>query len=152
MTTTLRPLHSAQDVAVDPDAGAVRDEPWTAARAAAARDREAATRGTVPRMADQPFFVPLLLLSLAIVSWFAFQSYQLFRERSQLIAVYGAQQVQVDGAAKTRAAVDALAASTQRLANDGDVNARVVVDELRKRGVTINPNPVPTPAATPAAR
>lgn len=96
--------------------------------------------------APHPFFLPLLLLSLAIVSWFAFQSYQLLREREQLASVTVAQQTQVDAAAKVRAAVDALAASTQRLANEGNPNARVVIEELRKRGITVNPNPVPTPA------
>ncbi len=34
--------------------------------------------------------------------------------------------------------LDAIAAQTQRLAEQGNPNAMALVDELRKRGVTIN--------------
>ncbi len=91
-------------------------------------------------------FLPLLLLAIALVSWLCFQTVQLVRERTQFTDARIAQQAQVDAATRVRANLDALAASTQRLANAGNANARLVIDELRKRGVNVNPNPVTTPA------
>lgn len=89
---------------------------------------------------EYAYFTPLLLLAVAITSWFAFQTYQLTGERTQLAGIKANQETQVAAAAKVRVALDALAASTQRLANGGNANAQVIVDELRKRGVTINPD------------
>lgn len=92
-----------------------------------------------PRSHASPF-VPVLLIALTLVTWFAFQALQLSREREQLAVVHAAQSTQVESAAKLRAALDAMAASTSRLADGGNVNARLLVEELRKRGVTINTN------------
>lgn len=103
-----------------------------------------------PLAATHALFTPLLLLALAVVGWFGFQCYELARERAQLAAVYAAQQPQVEAAARVRANLDALAASTQRLANAGDSNALTVVEALRRRGVNINPNPVAPSSPVPA--
>jgi hypothetical protein len=86
-------------------------------------------------------FLPALLLSLAFVLWLAFQAVQLVREQQQLSLATVSLQSQVQVATKLRAALDALATSTAKLAADGNANARVIVDELRKRGVMIHPNP-----------
>lgn len=48
------------------------------------------------------------------------------------------QDITIDGKVKVRATLDALALETRKLADAGNANARVVVDELRKRGITIN--------------
>ena len=53
--------------------------------------------------------------------------------------------------------LDTLAADTQRLADSGNPNARALVDELKKRGVTISTTPANAAPATaaptaPAAR
>ena len=85
-------------------------------------------------------FVPLLLLALAVVGWLAFQSTQLLREREQLAAVEAGLQPQEQNATKLRASLDAVATATAKLAAASNANARVIVDELRRRGVTINPN------------
>ena len=85
-------------------------------------------------------FVPLLLLALAVVGWLAFQSTQLLRERDQLSAIESSLQPQEQNAAKLRASLDAVATATAKLAAAGNANARVIVDELRRRGVTINPS------------
>ncbi|MEP6765691.1 MAG: hypothetical protein ABJB66_15355 [Gemmatimonadaceae bacterium] len=89
---------------------------------------------------EYSYFLPLLLLTIAITGWFAFQTYQLAGERTQLAGIKANQETQVAAAAKVRVALDALAASTQRLANAGNANAQIIVDELKKRGVTINPD------------
>lgn len=84
-------------------------------------------------------FYPLLLLGLAVLGWFAFQSWQLISERQQLQQFVAGQQPQVDNAGRLRASLDRLALSTRQLAQEGNPNARLLVEELQRRGVTINP-------------
>ncbi|MDP1691250.1 MAG: hypothetical protein Q8L49_04730 [Burkholderiaceae bacterium] len=91
-------------------------------------------------------FVPLLLPSRALTVWLGFQTLQLLRERGQFAAVRTAQEAQVEAATKLRASLDALASETQRFSDAGNPSARLLIDELRKRGITVN-----TPAAPAAA-
>ena len=84
-------------------------------------------------------FVPLLLLAAASLAWMGFQSWLLLTDLQALQAAHASQQQTVDNAAKLRASLDTLAADTQRLAEAGNGNARLLVEELKKRGVTINP-------------
>jgi hypothetical protein len=100
-------------------------------------------RSTAAAKADYSIFLPLVMLASALVLWFAFQSVQLATERRELAAIKANQATQVDASAKIRSALDSLAASTQRLANGGNVNALRIVQELKNRGVTINPNAKP---------
>ncbi len=85
-------------------------------------------------------FTPLMLTSLALVAWLGFQAAQQFSERAQLAALDETSAVQEQAANKVRHSLEAVAAATARLSAAGNDNARVVVEELRKRGVTINPN------------
>ena len=96
-------------------------------------------------------FVPLLLAGLALLGWLGFQAQQLMVERQALQTAYASQQQTVDNSAKLRASLDILAADTQRLADSGNLNARALVDELKKRGVTINSANTPSAPASPAA-
>jgi hypothetical protein len=83
-------------------------------------------------------FVPMLLLALGMTGWLGFQSAQLLLERQQLATAQAALDPQVQGAAKVRAALDAVATATAKLAAEGNPNARAIVDQLRQRGITIN--------------
>jgi hypothetical protein len=91
----------------------------------------------------------VLLLALALLGFFGFQTSQLWRERGQLAQALAALQPQVEAASRSRAAIDRLAVSTNRMAEQGNPNARAIVEELRRRGVTIDPN---APAAVPPGR
>jgi hypothetical protein len=91
-------------------------------------------------------FVPLLLLALTLTGWLAFQTVQLQREKSSLDTAYASQDKNVQESKKLRDALDTLARDTALLADKGNPSARLLVDELRKRGVTINPTASP-PAA-----
>ena len=102
----------------------------------ATRTRTVAAQALPP--APRSAFMPLLLAGLALLGWLAFQAQQQYAERQILQAAYASQQQTVDSAGKLRASLDALAADTQRLADSGNPNARALVDELKKRGVTIN--------------
>lgn len=88
-------------------------------------------------------FIPLLLASIALTGWFSFQTIQLAGERQQLVALHTAQDPQVETANKLRTSLDAMASATAKLADGGNVNAKLLVDELRKRGITINPDAPP---------
>ena len=93
-------------------------------------------------------FVPMLLATLALLGWLGFQTWQLMNDRQALQAGYASQQQTVENSGKLRASLDALAADTQRMADGGNPNAKLLVEELRKRGITINTSP-PAPAAAP---
>lgn len=119
---------STNTAATNPNAAAV------AAAAAARRQLRPATAAAAGRSP----FLPMLLAGLALLGWLGFQTYGLFTERESLAAAHTAQQQTVDNAGKLRTSLDALAADTQRIADAGNPSARLLVDELRKRGITIN--------------
>ena len=88
-------------------------------------------------------FIPLLMFAVTITAWFAFQSVQLWREREALATAHAGQEKTLEEARKLRAQLDQLARGTATLAEQGNANAKLIVDELRRRGVTINPNAPP---------
>ncbi len=122
----------AQHAAPGPDA-------MSAAAAAAANtsSRRQQRPAAAPAAPHSPF-VPILLGSLALLGWLGFQTYGLVTERTGLATARTAQQQTVDNAGKLRTSLDALAADTQRIADAGNPSARLLIDELRKRGITIN--------------
>ena len=91
-------------------------------------------------------FIPLLILFLATAAWSGFQFRQLQLEKATLTTLRTNQEELVQQAEKVRSTLDRLALETQKLADAGNPSARIVVDELRRRGVTINP-PAPQDAA-----
>lgn len=105
-------------------------------------------RPPVPVRGKSPF-APVLLIALAMTAWFGFQAYQLVRERQQLAQLRRVQDGPVEAAAKVRASLDSVATATALLADRGNANARGIVEELRRRGITINQ---PGPAASAPAR
>lgn len=88
-------------------------------------------------------FVPLLILAVAFTIWSGFQTVMLAREAVSLAATRENQEARIRNAQKLRDALDAVARDTAKLAGKGNPNARLIVDELRKRGVTINPDAPP---------
>lgn len=96
-------------------------------------------------------FVPVLLMALAIVTWFGAQLFDAYQQRLSLLASHQSQQHTVDNASKLRQLLDALAADTQRMADGGNTNAALLVTELRKRGITISVPGAGTAPAAPAA-
>lgn len=83
-------------------------------------------------------FVPILLVALSFSSWAGFQTLQLVREQQQLEAAKVNLGPQELAATKLRSALDQVATATAKLAEAGNGNARLVVEQLRSRGVTIN--------------
>jgi len=95
-----------------------------------------------------PLLIPVFVLASAVLLWVLFQSYSLFNERQALLAAAAQLAPQAETATKVRASIDSIAAGVKRLADGGNANARVIVDELARRGVTINPNSAPASGAT----
>lgn len=96
-------------------------------------------------------FPPLLLIVVSVVGWAAFQTFQLVAERGALANVHANQTRPFEDATKLRNALDGLARETQLLADKGNPSAKLIVNELARRGVTINTAP-PGAAADKAAK
>jgi hypothetical protein len=88
-------------------------------------------------------FLPLLLILITLVLWFGFQTAQLVKERGNLKTLQANQEKMLNNAQKMRAQLDAIAAGTARLAQQGNANAAQVVNALKAKGISINPNATP---------
>ena len=88
-------------------------------------------------------FLPLLLVLITLVMWFSFQTYQLVKEQGNLKTQQANQEKVLITAQKMRTQLDAIAAGTSRLAQQGNANAAQVVVALKAKGITINPNATP---------
>ena len=133
-------------------ASAPQTQPLAPQDARARTQGPSRTRSEAAPATYRSTFLPLLLAGLALLGWLGFQAQQQLAERQLLQTAYASQQQTVDSASKLRAALDVLSADTQRLADSGNPNARALVEELKKRGVTINSAGTPPAGAAPAAR
>ncbi len=106
----------------------------------------ASERFTVTRPLVKTPFPALLVLAVAVLLWMAYQAYALMGERENLMTAAAQISPQMEAATKVRASIDNIATGVKRLSESGNANARVIVDELARRGVTINPNPSQLPA------
>lgn len=122
---------------------------------------QAASPADVPRLAqadrqgggsDAGYspFVPLLLVTFVAVVWAAFQCYQLVNEKDALATVFGNQIRQHENATKLRTSLDTIARETKLLAEQGNGGAKLIVDELARRGVSISTTPPPSAAGKDA--
>lgn len=139
----------APESAKAPTPSSSPDTHFAALPDAAARPEPAAATAT-SKPSPRSAFVPLLLGLLAVTAWMAHHAWLLNQDRQQLQAAQATLQPTVEKSAGLRQSLDRLAADTQRLADAGNGNARVLVDELRKRGITINAGTAGTAGTTPA--
>ena len=104
------------------------------------------------RMQRWSVFVPLLILAVTYLAWTVFQTMTLLKERETLATLRANQEQQIQNSKKLRESLDKLAKDTRVLADRGNPGAKTIVDELRKRGITINLDaPTAAPGATPDA-
>jgi hypothetical protein len=89
-------------------------------------------------------FLPLLLLVVGAVAWPAFQFYQMVNEKQALATVFENQTRQFEDSGKLRGSLEGLARETAQLAAKGNPSARLLVDQLARRGVNINPGAQPS--------
>jgi hypothetical protein len=103
-------------------------------------------------------FVPVFLLALTYLAWTVFQTTQLVVERNALQTLRSNQEKQVEESKKVRERFESLSRETQLLANRGNRGAQLIMEELRRRGITITtdvpsqppPSAAPAPAPAPA--
>ena len=108
----------------------------------------AVTQGadSTQRNSERPDLLgPLALVVVTLVIWLAFQTSQIMSERAALQTASASQETTIQEAQKIRAQLDSIARRTAELAARGNQGAQAIVDDLRKRGVTINPTPPATP-------
>ena len=86
---------------------------------------------------------PVVLLTIALLLWTAFQTFQFGQERAALQRIRAAQEPTIQQAVNVRAQLDSIAKRTLELAQQGNSGAAAIVEELAKRGVTIKPDAAP---------
>ncbi|HEX6175817.1 MAG TPA: hypothetical protein VF089_17530 [Candidatus Binatia bacterium] len=79
--------------------------------------------------------LPLTILLIALVLWFGFQTVQLASERANLGEARGHQEAAMQEAQKLRTQFESLITKTSELANKGHAGAKLVMEELQKRGM-----------------
>ena len=88
--------------------------------------------------------IALTITIVSLILWFGFQAFQLVRDRSGLRLLKANQETAIQESAKIRTQFQTLMTKTAALANQGHAGARMVIDELQKRGVGIAPDERPT--------
>ena len=96
-------------------------------------------------------FLPVLIMGLVLLAWFGFQALQLRAERDAYRDALTNQEKTVEESRKLRDSFYAIAHGAELLADGGNPNARLIVDGLKKRGITITPNPPATGTDAPPA-
>ena len=86
--------------------------------------------------------LPLILTVVALVVWFAFQTFQMFVERNSLSELKTNLEQAMQEAQKMQVQLQTLIRQTVELANQGNAAAKTAVLELEKRGIPIKgPSP-----------
>lgn len=99
------------------------------------RDKDVVKPGQGER---RPSRLPLILTLIALLVWFGFQTVQLVLERNNLSTLKASFDAASQESQKMRTQLEVLITKTNELANQGNPNAKTVVQELEKRGIPIN--------------
>ena len=100
-----------------------------------------------PAALSSAWTLPFILILAALTIYFGFQTLQLLSERSNLAMVKSNQDGAIEEAQKVQAQFKTLVAKTSELADQGHAGAKMVMEELLKRGVGSAP-----PAAQPETK
>jgi hypothetical protein len=101
---------------------------------------------------SSPSNLPLIVLLAAVTIYFGFQTLQLLSERGNLGAVKSNQETAMQEAQKVQTQFKTLVTKTGQLADQGHAGAKMVMEELQKRGVGVAPEGTPPEARAPAAK
>jgi len=93
--------------------------------------------------------VAIIITLIALLLWFGFQSVHLWRERSNLSAVKANQEGAIQESEKIRLQFQGLMTKTSELANQGHVGAKLIIEELQKRGIGVPPGVKPAEKLEP---
>jgi uncharacterized protein YoxC len=96
--------------------------------------------GPVPARAENDgaslLQIPLLILVVAFGVLCVFQTVQLVSDREMLANLKLAQEPAVQEGSRIRQQLDSIFSKTNALANEGNANAKLAIEELRKQGIT----------------
>jgi hypothetical protein len=95
------------------------------------------TRPADPR-ATAGLPLPLVLVVVALFVLMLFETAQAVHDHSALADLRRAQEPTVQQGAKIRSQLQALAGTTAELASAGDENAKTIVEQMKKEGVTLS--------------
>lgn len=82
--------------------------------------------------------LPLFLVALSLFLLAAFQLFQAIQDRAALSELQRSQEPAVQQGVKLRQRLEALAGATAQLAADGNENAKAIVEEMKRQGVTLS--------------
>jgi hypothetical protein len=99
--------------------------------------------------AKSPLTPPMILILLALTAYFGFQTLQFLFERNNLVMVKTSQESSIQEAQKIQAQFKTLVGKTGELADKGHAGAKLVMEELLKRGVSSAPQPAPPETKMP---
>jgi|ERR1051325_5222199 hypothetical protein len=103
-----------------------------------------------PSAEPAPANWPLIITIVSLVVWFGFQSFQLMRERSNLIMLKSNQDPAMQESQKVQAQFQNVITKTSELANQGHAGAKMVMEQLQKQGLALAPET--KPETTPESR
>ena len=93
--------------------------------------------------------LPFILTLAALIIYFGFQTLQLLGERSNMTVVKSNQEAAIQEAQKVQAQFKNLVDKTSELADQGHAGAKMVMEELLKRGVSSAPQAMPSETKAP---
>jgi len=93
--------------------------------------------------------LPFILTLAALIIYFGFQTLQLVGERSNMTVVKSNQEAAIQEAQKVQAQFKNLVDKTSELADQGHAGAKMVMEELLKRGVSSAPQGMPPETKAP---
>jgi len=79
-----------------------------------------------------------MLLTIAVLLLAGFFLYQTIDERDKLLTMMGAQEQPVQQARQIKQQLDALASATAKLADEGDVGAKQIIENMKSQGINVN--------------
>lgn len=82
-------------------------------------------------------FLSVLPLAIAVLGRALFQATKLVIEQNNLEAAIEQQTLQMEQSARVRTALESLTTRTAQLTQSGNANATLIVEELRRRGITV---------------
>jgi hypothetical protein len=96
--------------------------------------------------------LPFIVLLAALTVYFGFQTLQLLAERGNLGQVKSNQDAAIQEAQKVQTQFKTLVTKTGQLADQGHAGAKMVMEELQKRGVGFAPEAKPPETKMPGAK
>src|SRR5579862_9679926 len=84
--------------------------------------------------------LPVRLVVLGFFIMVAFQTVQLAREHVHIGEVQTAQEPMIQEGTKLRQQLNAMASKMAQLADAGNANAKAIIDDLKRQGITVKAN------------